>query len=743
MNKKGYIYIRENELTKIHNSVKIGITDSPIDRESNYITCEIIRGKYTKMFEVNQFNKLKSIEALIHSHFKKDKIYYGAGKEYFSDSIKNHINSYLEKITSENLKIRELTQEEIDDLARKDRIYEDEKKALKYREFQDSCMQNFLNIFIQDFYKGLLIAPTGWGKSFIFKCFMNTFLSQNSGNIMFITKRLDLLNDFSNNLDSDIKQIHKSCLGNVNIIKLDFDIIKIFNGSKSSPSDKRNIYLINIDKLENFELEKKIKDLNIKLCLIDEVQWISGEKTKKYFQTINDNVNYVIGCSATPMRNNFNKQQALIKLFKKDNVGEKDKYYIEDLEIMFQLSYQECWDNNIILQPSIQYFNVDMIEDNVNHHNGWVLSVKAYLDYLNKINDLWRNLVYHKGIMYFPTRLELIKFLIWCQSSNDIPLIKDCLDRIYYSFTTSKYKEDKEDCKNCKDNDNLKEDARCSDCSVAKLYQKFKEGETKQFQELSTDFKRFKNHNEYALLLVVDRAKEGFDDKRVEMAINMNFVKSRCLLQTLQIIGRVQRIDNAEMKGNVYYLNPVPNIEDCHEMIIKGLADYILAVFKDKDIEGIRNNAKKQRDTIEVLIGDNKLISSDDIYKQVSDMVKRNNIINLNKLICILKNNNIYNMSNYNDLKKQDEFNNLPDDPFNIKGFKWELLNDMYYTKHECINAINNIRKNYKSKFTKIINFKEKKNMKEIELNSLDNKIPPQYLVNYYGGNRKEFKIYI
>ena len=762
--KKGYLYFRENELTRLpqYNAVKIGITDSPVDRESGYITSEIKLGEFTKVFEIPH-DKQRLIELIVHNYFKSSHIYIDAGTEYFKISVKNEINELLNKLSCE---IRELSKDEIKELNRKlrlksvinkfkntrlpklikDKVKRKNKKIvkLKFRKFQNACISIFKSkIKNNKSYNGLFIAPTGWGKSFINKCFMNIFLSEKTeGNILFITKRLDLLNDFTSGLANDILDINYSRLGNTTTSNLKFNIINIFKGEKVNTQldcNKRNIYIINIDKLDSFGLENKINDLNIKLCLIDEVQWVSGEKTKEHFQTINDNVNYVIGCSATPMRDNFNKQQALIKLFKKETVGEKDKYNIEDLEIMFQLSYQECWDEGIILQPSIQYFNVDMIEDNINHHNGWVLSDKAYLDYLNQVNDLWQNLVYHKGIMYFPTRLELIKFLIWCQSRCDIPIIKDCLDRIYYSFTPSKYKENKEDCETCKKNDTLIGDARCSDCMVANLYQKFKEGETKQFQELSTDFKRFKNHNEYALLLVVDRAKEGFDDKRVEMAINMNFVKSRCLLQTLQIIGRVQRIDNDKQKKDVYYVNPVPNIEDCHELIIKGLADYILAVFKDKDIEGIRNNAKK-RDTIEVLIGDNKLISSDDIYKQVSDMVKRNNIINLNKLICILKNNNIYNMSNYNDFKKQDEFNNLPDNPFTIKGFKWELLNNMYYTRHECINAIINIIHNNIKEFRKI---KKLRKNKEVELNLLDSRIPPQYLVNYYGGNRKEFKIYI
>ena len=679
--KKEYIYLRHHVDYEKHNILKLGQTTKIIERGSQYLTGEYIAGKFILLIQISNITSLE-VEKLLHYEFSELHRREDGGTEFFHNSIEEKIIPFLDR---EKISYHKLTQEEIDALERESRNKLKKFIKLKFREFQKGCISIFKSkIKNNKSYNGLFIAPTGWGKSFINKCFMNIFLSEKTeGNILFITKRLDLLNDFTSGLANDILDINYSRLGNTTTSNLKFNIINIFKGEKvntHSDSNKRNIYIINIDKLDSFGLENKIKNLNIKLCLIDEVQWVSGEKTKEHFQTINDNVNYVIGCSATPMRDNFNKQQTLIKLFKKETVGEKDKYNIEDLEIMFQLSYQECWDEGIILQPSIQYFNVDMIEDNINHHNGWVLSDKSYLDYLNQVNDLWQNLVYHKGIMYFPTRLELIKFLIWCQSRVDIPIIKDCLDKIYYSLTPSKYKENKEDCETCKKNDKLIGDARCSDCMVANLYQKFKEGETNQFQQLSTDFKRFKNHNEYALLLVVDRAKEGFDDKRVEMAINMNFVKSRCLLQTLQIIGRVQRIDNAKMKNNVYYINPVPNIEDCHELIIKGLADYILAVFKDKDSDGERSIKRFINDKCNVKIGTGVLKCKEDIYH----MVMRQIYINNDKKYWKLKYQEMKDRNkNYNFTCKLDFFKELvnyptelninnPDDVFKDNYNLWE-----------------------------------------------------------------------
>lgn len=686
--KKEFIYLRQHEHYKQYKVIKLGRTSDIVNRNSTYLTGEYIPGKFILVLQILNNTSLY-VEKQLFKKFKHLKQYKeGGGIEFFNEKIEYELEPYLKE---NNILYHKLSEEEINDLERKSRIKVKKHNRLLYdkfilREFQNSCISIFKSkVKYCDSYNGLLIAPTGWGKSFINKCFMNIFLSEKTeGDILFITKRLDLLNDFISGLENDIQNINYSRLGNINTSKLNFNIINIFDGEKETPyldSEKRNIYVINIDKLKNFDLENKIKDLNIQLCLIDEVQWVSGEITKMYFQIINRDIKYTIGCSATPMRDDFKKQQSFIKLFKKDDVGEKDKYCSEDLEIMFQLSYQECWDKGIILQPSIQYFKMDMLYDTSDKTSGWILSEKSYLDYLNQINDLWQNLVYHKAIMYFPKKAELIKFLIWCQYNNDIPIIRDCLDRIYFSFSKIyDYKENKEDCKKCND-DKLTNDTRCSDCMVAKLYQKLKEGDTTQFHYLDKDLNDFKIQKGNSLLLVVDRAKEGFDDKRVEMAINMNFVKSRCLLQTLQIIGRVQRIDNDKKKKDVYYVNPVPDIDNCHEMIIKGLADYIIAVFKDKDSEEGNSCIKKFiNDKCNVKIGTGILKCKEDIYH----MVMRQIYVNNDKKYWKLKYQEMKDRNkNYNFTCKIDFFKELvnyptelninnPDDVFKDKYNLWE-----------------------------------------------------------------------
>ena len=57
---KGYLYIRTNEWCDLKEVYKVGITKSIKDRNNTYITGEIIKGNFIKIFELdvnkNQLN---------------------------------------------------------------------------------------------------------------------------------------------------------------------------------------------------------------------------------------------------------------------------------------------------------------------------------------------------------------------------------------------------------------------------------------------------------------------------------------------------------------------------------------------------------------------------------------------------------------------------------------------------------------------------------------------------------------
>ena len=170
---KGYIYIRTNEWCELKNIYKVGITKSIKDRNNSYITGEIIRGKFIKIFELD-FNdndndkQLKYIDNIIKIKFKKLNVYFDAGTEFYDITIIDKIDDFLLK---NNIKFKLVNEDELKRLNRKNKyLFND--IINKYLEFRKIIPKNhqleILNI-IDDFYLnnniGNLIWTCGLGKS--------------------------------------------------------------------------------------------------------------------------------------------------------------------------------------------------------------------------------------------------------------------------------------------------------------------------------------------------------------------------------------------------------------------------------------------------------------------------------------------------------------------------------------------------------------------------------------------------
>ena len=129
---KGYIYIRTNEWCELKNIYKVGITKSIKDRNNSYITGEIIRGKFIKIFELD-FNdndndnkndndkQLKYIDNIIKIKFKKLNVYFDAGTEFYDITIIDKIDDFLLK---NNIKFKLVNEDEIKRLNRKNKYLE-------------------------------------------------------------------------------------------------------------------------------------------------------------------------------------------------------------------------------------------------------------------------------------------------------------------------------------------------------------------------------------------------------------------------------------------------------------------------------------------------------------------------------------------------------------------------------------------------------------------------------------------
>lgn len=114
----GFIYIRSHSSYNINNACKLGKTNNILERDAVYATGEIRRGYFESVFEV-ALEKMSFIERLLQYEFKKYNIKYDAGTEFYNIKIISLIEPYFNLL---GIKFRKLSQKEINDLVRINRI---------------------------------------------------------------------------------------------------------------------------------------------------------------------------------------------------------------------------------------------------------------------------------------------------------------------------------------------------------------------------------------------------------------------------------------------------------------------------------------------------------------------------------------------------------------------------------------------------------------------------------------------
>jgi predicted helicase len=168
----GYIYIRTSEYWDLYDAYKLGKSSNILDRENNYITSEIRRGKYIMVIELN-IDIMDIIEEKLQQYFNKlgYHIKFNAGTEFYKKQIIKNIIPYL---TENKINHKVLSDSEVENLIRKTRITKIqnlngfELKTFTYKpyELQQIIIDKAYNYF-QENDKGLLIIPCGVGKTLI------------------------------------------------------------------------------------------------------------------------------------------------------------------------------------------------------------------------------------------------------------------------------------------------------------------------------------------------------------------------------------------------------------------------------------------------------------------------------------------------------------------------------------------------------------------------------------------------
>jgi superfamily II DNA or RNA helicase len=519
--------------------------------------------QYVKHNNINTNNKPSTTPIKIN---KKHSKYNKNIRRLFINSIKDDIRN-------------ELTRDDIHNIYNNDNyhdiallIYDKliNKTVFKYRYGQKKAYNNFKYVINNcNTYWGLLIAPTGWGKSLIHLLMINTYWNKYNKNVILVTKRKDIINDQVNSLPNTIQLLRHNKIidNNINIIN------QLDNLNYNTINDLQydnNLIMINIDKLINkktkynednydvYEIVKSIKWDNIGMVIFDEVHWAGASMTYQIMKYIKDiGIDYCIGSSATPIRSNVDNQKNIEELFPRLNILDQSQNYT--LEVLYELSYEDAWNNDVILPVNHEYFQVDDYTVDVGEGGR-----KRYT-----FQDEGRQYIIDKLISYHKTKSAYGKFILYSEN-------KESAIRWYHTISNNEYFNC---CTKYISFSNL-------DTNNKSLIDNLNMNDMITSNKIKTGIDDFKKESTNSLLFVVFQATEGFNDERVDVICNLDFVMNPCILLLIQKQGRAQRKYLNKKYG--YYLSPIPNLDQEEDDMINYFGnlfyDYVNAVLNTNKI---------------------------------------------------------------------------------------------------------------------------------------------------------------
>ena len=399
-------------------------------------------------------------------------------------------------------------------------------------------------ISYQDFYKsddkcGLIIAPTGCGKSFLIMYItIIEYIKNTKNDAIIMTKRKEIFDkkfiDDSNKLINNLK-LNIIIIDLINDDNLDYNIF-----SSNIDPNINYIFIINNDKFiaspryNNFTNYSWNK---IKLLILDECHWAGATLFHSFLTFMKDHqVDKIIGFSATPVRTAIENKSRSLDIFQnKDN----------EFNIIYQRSFIESIEqgdrvqNKWIIIPILQD-GFDLDQDNSD------LILENKVKKLNKIGIeyflLWLNIFIIKSIRW--------KGILWFSS---ISSLKEFYDYVI-SIDINKF-------------NNLTSILFLPTYSKTKIHT----------MQTSDNIYKFKSQTHKSILLAVMRGTEGFDDPTIDFGFNLYISNEPILLLDQQKEGRVSR--TFETKEFGYYGFIVdkydPNIK---KIIAKRLGDWFLYI---------------------------------------------------------------------------------------------------------------------------------------------------------------------
>lgn len=546
------------------------------------------------------------------------------------------------------------------------------KYTYKYK--QKECYDKFMEILKNPPYWGMLIAPTGWGKSFMHLLLIGAYMKvYNDMNIVFITKRKELLEDQYSDMETKINALKSSDMFpqiNVKIVShVDYADYKSLNKSTNS----RKIIIINSDKIIK-DKKKCINWKKIGFVIFDEMHWTGSNEIFKAMKYIKDEgVKFCIGSSATPMRRHYENQKNIKELMEGN--------------ILTEISYVEAWENKVIVPVHTVMIKISEYDEVVSYDSddedkeekckkrmikfqpdGKKRIIKTLRKYLEKDKN-------KKAILFFSTRISLLE---WYEFIIDNKYFRSYNKYVSYSVSSSSSSK--------------------SNNRVIQMMRKLNISNT-------DGLKTFKEQNSKSLMFVVFRGTEGFDDPRVSVCADMDFRHNRSINLTLQKMGRAQRLFTGKDIG--YYLRFIPSgsDEEVKKEIVNACTNYLKYVgMSSGDIINADTKKGEKNDVVQII----KMFSVDDTieftYDDMLNEIKKNELnergLSLHKFVNMLKLHKITNHGSYHKFIETEKGKKLelPYDYGMFKDFTWDMVasKDKYYSKEEIIPCLCDLSKKYK-----------------------------------------------
>lgn len=410
----------------------------------------------------------------------------------------------------------------------------DKKQKITLWTHQQEAIDCFENNFLKKNIKknAIVCHPTGSGKTITSLSMVGTFWKYNPKlSILWITNRKDILHSqFDSSMKFDV------CInsGLINDYS-DFNLILWYNkegnfdslNQKLKKKSQKPMFLITNTDCIKYDQRYKLIDKNqFGLVIVDECHASGADgvySMLSFFQKKWDNLQHIVGFSATPIRPDLNKFKKTVKIF-----GDGTYVYF-----IHRLSFMDAIDKGLIVLPEF-YWIETKTNLNVSYKNFNIgLDKDDYYQVIKHIETLLIKSITNKCIMWTKTIKdadEWFKIITDCQQTNTYPELKKYKLLISHTGDSCKY----------------------------------------------DGIHIFQRMNHHAMLICVGRCQEGFDDPKVDVVVALDAVENRTTIKFIQRSGRSLRKYGKKTHGLIMESFTINSEEDKVRQICETIIGYSL-----------------------------------------------------------------------------------------------------------------------------------------------------------------------